>query len=118
MYDSNYMIFWKKKNYENNKKTNQQLLEVGEKAEVKVIQSYPTLCDFMDYMVHGILSARILEWVALPFSRGSSQSRIEPSSPALQVNSLYQLSYQGKRLVGREKGVRVVQRILGAVKLL
>ena len=29
----------------------------------------------MDYTVHGILQARILEWVALPFSRGSSQPR-------------------------------------------
>ena len=49
------MIFWRKKNYENNKKHNQQLLEVGEKVEVKVDQSYPTLCDFMDYTVHGLL---------------------------------------------------------------
>jgi len=38
-------------------------------------QSCPTLCDPMDYTVHGILQARILEWVAFPFSRGSSQSR-------------------------------------------
>ena len=29
----------------------------------------------MDYTVHGILQARILEWVALPFSRGSSQPK-------------------------------------------
>jgi len=29
----------------------------------------------MDYIVHGILQARILEWVAFPFSRGSSQPR-------------------------------------------
>ena len=29
----------------------------------------------MDYRVHGILQARILEWVAFPFSRGSSQPR-------------------------------------------
>ena len=29
----------------------------------------------MDYTVHGILQARILEWVAVPFSRGSSQPR-------------------------------------------
>ena len=43
--------------------------------EVKVAQSCPTLCDPMDYTVHGILQARILEWVALPFSRGSSWSR-------------------------------------------
>ena len=31
------------------------------------------LCDPLDYTVHGILQARILEWVAVPFSRGSSQ---------------------------------------------
>ena len=43
---------------------------------VKVLQSYPTVCNPMDYhIVHGILQARILEWVALPFSRGSSQPR-------------------------------------------
>ena len=34
-----------------------------------------TLCDPMDYIIHGILQARILEWVAVLFSRGSSQSR-------------------------------------------
>ena len=34
-----------------------------------------TLCDPMDYTVYGILQARILEWVAIPFSRGSSQPR-------------------------------------------
>ena len=33
------------------------------------------LCDFMDYTVHRILQARMLEWVAFPFSRGSSQPR-------------------------------------------
>ena len=33
------------------------------------------LCDPMDYTVHGILQARILEWVAIPFSRGPSQPR-------------------------------------------
>ena len=30
----------------------------------------PTLCDPMDYIAHGILQARILKWVAVPFSRG------------------------------------------------
>ena len=45
------------------------------KVKVKVIQLYPTLCNPIDYTVHGILQARILEWVAFPFSRGSSQSR-------------------------------------------
>ena len=41
--------------------------------KVKVAQSCPTLCEPMDYTVHGILQAKILEWVAFPFSRGSSQ---------------------------------------------
>ena len=43
--------------------------------EVKIVQSCLTLCYPMDYTVHGILQARILEWVAFPFSRGFSQSR-------------------------------------------
>ena len=42
---------------------------------VKVTQSCPTLCDPKDYTVHEILQARILEWVAILFSRGSSQPR-------------------------------------------
>ena len=45
------------------------------KVKVKVAQSCPTLCDPMDYTVRGILQARILEWVAIPFSRGSSWPR-------------------------------------------
>ena len=45
------------------------------KEQEKVTQSCPNLCDPMDYRVHGILQARILEWVAIPFSRGSSQPR-------------------------------------------
>ena len=45
------------------------------KMKVKVTQSCPTLCDRMDYTIHGILQARILEWVAFPFSGGSSQPR-------------------------------------------
>ena len=44
-------------------------------SEVKVAQLCPTLCEPMDYTVHGILQARILEWVAFSFSRGSSQPR-------------------------------------------
>ena len=48
--------------------------------KVKVAQSCPTLCDPIDCSpqgssVHGILQARILEWVAVPFSKGSSQPR-------------------------------------------
>ena len=43
--------------------------------KVKVAQSRPTLCDPMDYTVHGILQARILEWVAFPFFNVTSQPR-------------------------------------------
>ena len=47
---------------------------------VKVAHSCPSLCDTMDGSlpgspVRGILQARILEWVTIPFSRGSSQPR-------------------------------------------
>ena len=50
------------------------------KEKVLVAQSYPTLCDPMDCSlpdayVHGILQARILEWVAISFSRGTSKPR-------------------------------------------
>ena len=42
---------------------------------VKVAQSCPIFGDPLNYTAHGILQARILEWVAVPFSRGSSQPR-------------------------------------------
>ena len=61
---------------------------------VKVAQSCPTLCDFMDYTVHGILQARTLEWVALPFSRGSFPTQgLNPG--LLQYRQiLYQLNHK------------------------
>ena len=43
--------------------------------KVKVVKLRLTLCDPVDYTDHGILWAKILEWVAVPFSRGSSQPR-------------------------------------------
>ena len=55
-------------------------------SEAKVAQLCPTHCDPMDYRVHGILQARILEWVAFPFSRGSSQPR-----DRTQVSLIYQV---------------------------
>ena len=65
----------------------------------------PTLCDPTDYSppgssVHGILQARILEWAAISFSRGSSPPRIEPvslMSPAL-VGGLFTIELPGKPL--------------------
>ena len=43
---------------------------------VLIAQSCPTLCNSMDIEVHGILQTRILEWGAIPFSRGSSRTRV------------------------------------------
>ena len=54
-----------------------------------VAQSSSTLCDPMDCTsVHEVLQARILEWIAMHSSRGSSQTRIKPVSPASQADSL------------------------------
>ena len=56
------------------------MLMLSMKVKVKVTQSCPTLCDHMDCSLpgssaHGILQAKILQWVAIPFSRVSSQPR-------------------------------------------
>ena len=53
---------------------------VGRQVRVFISQWCPTLCDCMDCgppgsSVHGILQERILEWVTIPFSRGSSQPK-------------------------------------------
>ena len=58
------------------------------KVKVKVAQLCPTLCNSMDFTVHRILQARILEWVAFPFSRDFPNLGIEPRCPKLQANSL------------------------------
>ena len=62
---------------------------------MKVAQSCPTLCDPIDYTVHGILQGRILEWVAFPFSRGSSRPRDQTQVSQHCRWILYQLSHQG-----------------------
>ena len=56
----------------------QRLIKV--KSESEVTQSCPTLCDLMDCslpgsFVHGIFQVIVLEWIAISFSRGSSQPR-------------------------------------------
>ena len=50
---------------------------------MKVTQSCLALCDPTDYTVHGILQARKLEWVAVPFSGDLPNPGIEPRSPSL-----------------------------------
>ena len=57
-------------------------------VKVKVTQLCLTLCDPMDCTIHGILQARILECVAVPFSRELPNPRIELRSPTLQADSL------------------------------
>ena len=67
---------------------------------VLVTQSCLTLCDPMDCSlpgssVHGILQARVLEWVAIPFSRGSSPPRDQTRVSYLTGRFVYCLSHQG-----------------------
>ena len=70
---------------------------------VLVTQSCPILCDPMGCSlpgssVHGILQARILEWVAIPFSRGSSQPRELTPSLLHFRQILYRVSHQRRPL--------------------
>ena len=90
--------------------------------QVKVAQSCLTLCDPKDCSPPGssvrrILQVKILEWVAISFSRGSSQPRdlpnpgIEPRSPALQADSL-QAKPHGKPSNSGMGRLSLLQRIL------
>ena len=58
------------------------------KVKVKVAQSYLILPDPMDYVIHRVLQAKTLEWVALPPPGNLPNPGIEPMSPALQADSL------------------------------
>ena len=63
------------------------------KVKVLIAQSCLALCDPMDCnlpgpSVHGILQARILEWLPFPSLRDLPDPGIEPRSPALQEDSL------------------------------
>ena len=63
-------------------------------CEMKVIQSCLTLCNPINYTVHGILQAKILKWVAVPFSREIVPT--QGSNPGFPQCSriLYHLSHQ------------------------
>ena len=68
-------------------------------VKVLVAQLYLTLCNPMSYnrlgsSIHGILQARILEWVAMPFSRGSPRPRDEPRSQQFR-QIVYGVRHQG-----------------------
>ena len=64
------------------------IVSAAQKVKVKVTQLCLTLCDPMDYTVHGILQARILEWVAFPFSRDLPNPEIEFRYPAVRADCL------------------------------
>ena len=75
----------------------------------RVTQSCPTLCNPMDCSlpgssVHRILQARIMEWVAIPFSRGSSWLRGWTQVSRVDRQILYHLSYQPKTRMLSEVG--------------
>ena len=46
---------------------------LNDSLKVKIVQSCMALCNPMNYTVHGIIQARIVEWVAIPFFGGFSQ---------------------------------------------
>ena len=80
-----------------------------------IAQSCLILCNPIDYSLpgstlHGILQARILEWIAIPFSRASSLSGVEPGSPALQADSLM------SELSGSTKNFWPTSSYLGKIK--
>ena len=65
----------------------------GSEVEVKSLKLFLTLCDPMDYSLqgssgNGIFQAKVLEWIAISFSRGSSPPRDQTRSPTLQADAL------------------------------
>ena len=87
----NIQIMWLK--FERDKRKKWHIRIFFGESLVKVTQSCLTLCDPLDCSptgssLHAILQARILEWVAIPFSRNLSNPGIEPKSPALEADSL------------------------------
>ena len=78
---------------------------IYDKSEAKVTQSCPTLCDPMDYTVHETLQARILEWVAIPFSRGFPTHGLNPGLPHCR-RTLYQLSHQGNQIYDKHTPIK------------
>ena len=62
--------------------------KLDEENESEITQLCPAVCDSLDYTARGILQGRILESVAVPFSRRSSQSRDQTPVSLTAGNSL------------------------------
>ena len=76
------------------------------KTESEVAQSCLTLCDPMDCSlpgssIHGIFQARVLEWVAISFSRGSSRPEDETCVSPIVGRCFYRLSHQGSPILNK-----------------
>ena len=87
----NIQIMWLK--FERDKRKKWHIRILFEESLVKVTQSCLTLCDPLDCSptgssLHAILQARILEWVAIPFSRNLPNPGIKLRPPTLQADSL------------------------------
>ena len=63
------------------------MVDLKEKVEFEAFDAPWTVAP-SGSSVHGILQARILEWIAIPFSRDLHNPGIEPGSPALHEDSL------------------------------
>ena len=95
----------------NNQIANQDcvLLKACE-SESEVAQSCQTLCDPMDCSlpgscVHGIFKARVLEWVAISFSRGSSRPRGRTWESWAVGRRFHRLSHQGSPVTACRAGI-------------
>ena len=72
------------------KKNPIEIISERESVRCSVMSSSlrPMDCSLPGFSVHGILQARILEWIAIPFSRGLPHPGIKTWSPAFQADSL------------------------------
>ena len=97
-------------------------LDTRKWSEVLVAQSCLTLCDPMNCSllgssVHGTLQARILEWVAISFSRGSSQPRDQTQVSCIVADSLPS-EPPGKPLINKQVLLTVLEARKSKIKLL
>ena len=77
-------------------------------VKMLVAQSWPPLCDLMNCSppgssVHGILQARILEWVAIPFFKGSFQPRNQ--TPVSCIAGRFFIIWAAKEAIGLVSGI-------------
>ena len=87
--------------------SDRRCLQPNHSMKVKVVQSCPTLCNPMTYKLLGILQARILEWLAFPFSREPSQPRDQTQVSHI-AGGVYQLGHRGYKRIGINSSVHVL----------